>query len=60
MEDGALHDYTFAHAARADLLRRLDRRTEAQAAYEAALALTTQEPTRRFLRRRLDEVRSPE
>jgi RNA polymerase sigma-70 factor (ECF subfamily) len=53
---GALADYHLAHAARADLLRRLDRRNEARAAYEQALALTQQEPERRFLTKRLREL----
>jgi RNA polymerase sigma-70 factor (ECF subfamily) len=53
---GELHDYTFAHSARADLLRRLDRRVEALASYQRALELTTQEPARRFLSRRIREV----
>jgi RNA polymerase sigma-70 factor (ECF subfamily) len=44
------------HAARADLLRRLGRRAEAAAAYEAALACEPSEPEQRFLRRRLSEV----
>jgi RNA polymerase sigma-70 factor, ECF subfamily len=50
---GALDDYRLLHAARADLLRRLDRRAEAAAAYRAALDLTHGTPERRFLRRRL-------
>jgi RNA polymerase sigma-70 factor (ECF subfamily) len=49
---GELGSYHLAHAARADLLARLDRRSEATAAYERALALTTLEPERRFLQRR--------
>ncbi len=53
---GDLHDYRLSHAARADLLRRLDRRAEAAAAYERALALTRQEPERHFLERRLAEL----
>jgi RNA polymerase sigma-70 factor (ECF subfamily) len=48
--------YRLAHAAKADLLRRLGRCTEAKASYEAALALTRQEPEQRFLQRRLREV----
>ncbi|HEV7211640.1 MAG TPA: RNA polymerase sigma factor [Blastococcus sp.] len=40
------------HAVRADLLRRLDRGAEAAAAYDAAIALTANEPERAFLRRR--------
>jgi RNA polymerase sigma-70 factor (ECF subfamily) len=54
---GDLATYRFAHSTRADLLRRLGRATEAEAAYERALELTQQEPERRFLRRRLDELR---
>ena len=41
---------------RADLFRRLGRTAEARAAYERALTLTKQEPERRFLQRRLDEL----
>lgn len=51
-----LADYQPAHAARADLLRRLGRRDEARAAYRRALALTALEPERRFLAARLAEV----
>jgi len=50
---GELNDYRLAHAARADLCRRLGRAGDARAAYEQALALTRQEPERRFLERRL-------
>jgi RNA polymerase sigma-70 factor (ECF subfamily) len=53
---GDLSGYRLAHAARADLCRRLGRRAEARAAYERALALTRQEPERRFLERRLAEL----
>jgi RNA polymerase sigma-70 factor (ECF subfamily) len=52
----ALRSYSFAHAARADLLRRLGRLAEAKAAYETALGLTLQEPEQRFLTRRLREL----
>jgi RNA polymerase sigma-70 factor (ECF subfamily) len=51
-----LRDYRFAHAARAELCRRLGRTAEARASYERALALTRQEPERRFLVRRLAEL----
>jgi RNA polymerase sigma-70 factor (ECF subfamily) len=51
-----LGDYHLAHAARADLLRRLGRRQESRQAYERALALAQQAPERRFLRRRLAEL----
>jgi len=50
---GELHDYHLAHAARADLCRRLGRDADARASYERALALARQEPERRFLKRRL-------
>ncbi len=53
---GDLEDYHLVHAARADLCRRLGRTTEAQISYERALGLTQQEPERRFLRRRLNEL----
>jgi RNA polymerase sigma-70 factor (ECF subfamily) len=53
---GDLDDYHLAHAARADLLRRLGRRAEARQAYERALALAQQEPERRFLCRRLEQL----
>jgi len=55
---GDLADYHLAHSARADLLRRLGRSTEARAAYELALGLTRQAPERRFLERRLRELPS--
>ena len=53
---GVLSDYRLAHAARADLCRRLGKKAEARASYERALALTRQEPERRFLERRLAEL----
>ena len=53
---GELADYRLAHAARADLCRRLGRSAEARASYERALALTRGEPERRFLQRRLAEL----
>ena len=53
---GDLGDYHLAHAARADLLRRLGRRDDARAAYERALALARQEPERRFLLKRLSQL----
>jgi RNA polymerase sigma-70 factor (ECF subfamily) len=53
---GDLLEYRFAHAARADLCRRLGRVEEARASYERALALTRQAPERRFLERRLGEL----
>jgi RNA polymerase sigma-70 factor (ECF subfamily) len=52
----ALDDYLYLHAARADLLRRLDRRTEARASYLRALELAEAPLEQRFLRRRLAEL----
>ncbi len=54
---GDLGTYHLAHAARADLYRRLGRTKEARASYQRALSLTQQEPERRFLERRLSELR---
>jgi RNA polymerase sigma-70 factor, ECF subfamily len=51
-----LSHYHLAHSARADLCRRLGRIPEARASYEKALALARQEPERRFLARRLEEL----
>ena len=53
---GELTEYRLAHAARADLCRRLGKITEARIAYERALALTQLGPERRFLERRLAEL----
>ena len=53
---GDLADYRLAHAARADLCRRLGKTAEARAAYERALALTRQDTERRFIQRRLAEL----
>jgi RNA polymerase sigma-70 factor (ECF subfamily) len=53
---GDLGDYHLAHAARADLLRRLGRREESRQAYERALALAQQGPERRFLQMRLAQL----
>jgi len=50
---GELGDYYLAHAARADLCRRLDQIDAARHAYQQALALTQQPAERRFLERRL-------
>jgi RNA polymerase sigma-70 factor (ECF subfamily) len=56
LEGGELATYHLAHAARADLYRRLGKSSEARASYERALALTKQEPERRFLEKRLAEL----
>ncbi len=53
---GDLADHHLAHAARADLCRRLGRTAEAAESYRRALALARQEPERRFLDRRLREL----
>ena len=53
---GELGNYHLAHAAQADLFRRLGRTAEAGASYKRALSLTQQEPERRFLERRLSEL----
>jgi RNA polymerase sigma-70 factor (ECF subfamily) len=53
---GDLDEYHLAHSARADFCRRLGRLSEARASYARALALTRQEPERRFLERRLREL----
>jgi RNA polymerase sigma-70 factor (ECF subfamily) len=56
MEDLDLAGYHLLHAARADLLRRLERRDEAAEAYTKALSLTDSEVEREFLARRLHNI----
>ncbi len=56
LERGDLLDYSLAHSARADLYRRLGRKSEARTSYNRALSLTQLEPQRRFLERRLREL----
>jgi RNA polymerase sigma-70 factor, ECF subfamily len=56
LERGDLADYALAHSARAELCRRLGKTGDARLSYERALALTRQEPQRRFLDRRLAEL----
>jgi RNA polymerase sigma-70 factor (ECF subfamily) len=53
---GALDGYHLFHAARADILRRLDHRKDASDAYQRALALATNQVERGYLARRLREV----
>lgn len=53
---GELTGYHLAHAARADMCRRLGRHAEARTFYKSALALTKQEPERRFLEQRLSSL----
>jgi RNA polymerase sigma-70 factor (ECF subfamily) len=54
--NGRLDNYYLFHAARADLLRRLNRSAEAATAYERALALTTNQVEQQYVRQRLKEV----
>jgi RNA polymerase sigma-70 factor (ECF subfamily) len=56
LEQGELAEYHLAHAARADLCRRLGRAADARRSYRKALLLSRQEPERRFLERRLGEL----
>lgn len=56
LEQGELSDYHLAHAARADLCRRLGKLADAKESYHRALALVRQEPERRFLEKRLREL----
>jgi RNA polymerase sigma-70 factor (ECF subfamily) len=56
LKRGDLAGYHLAHAARADLCRRLGRGAEARVSYEKALELSRQEPEKRFLRRRIAEI----
>ncbi|MGH2550733.1 MAG: RNA polymerase subunit sigma-24, partial [Thermomicrobiales bacterium] len=58
LERGDLGNYYLAHAARADMCRRLNRSEEARDSYRRALKLTESEPERRFLERRLAEIAS--
>jgi RNA polymerase sigma-70 factor, ECF subfamily len=55
---GELEDYHLLHAARADMLRRLGSNDEAAESYETALRLVSNDSERRFLERRLRELRS--
>jgi len=56
-DGGDLDNYHLLHAARADLLRRIGSSAEAAKSYERALSLVANESERRFLERRLREVR---
>jgi RNA polymerase sigma-70 factor (ECF subfamily) len=58
LERGELTNYHLAHAARADMCRRMGRRAPALVAYERALALAQQEAERRFLTKRMAELLS--
>ena len=57
---GELDSYHLYHAARADLLRRMAKHTEARENYQRALALATNAVERRYLRRRISELESQE
>jgi RNA polymerase sigma-70 factor, ECF subfamily len=56
LDRGDLADYHLAHAAKADLHRRLGQAALARAAYQQAISLARQEPERRFLQSRLKEL----
>ena len=55
---GDLADYHLAHSARGELCRRLGNLDGARASYQQALGLTRQAPERRFLERRLEELKN--
>jgi len=57
-DSGVLNSYFSYHAARADLLRRLNRFDEAQDAYKLALELTTNQVERKYVMKRLSELQS--
>jgi RNA polymerase sigma-70 factor, ECF subfamily len=56
LDRGDLADYHLAHAARADMYRRLGNTAQASAAYQQALRLARQAPERRFIEKRLAEL----
>jgi RNA polymerase sigma-70 factor (ECF subfamily) len=58
LSKGDLQQYHLAHAARADLCRRLGKKEQALVSYGQALALARQEPEKRFLARRLAELKN--
>ena len=55
-----LDDYRYLHSARAELLRRLERRDEARDSFQRAIDLADNAAERRFLQRRLDECAAAE
>ncbi|MFH0022600.1 RNA polymerase sigma factor [Pseudomonas fluorescens] len=59
LQRGELQDYHLAHSARAEFCRQLGRVGEAREAYQRALALTRQEPERRFIQGRLLALEKP-
>lgn len=56
LAQGSLTDYHLAHAAHADLCRRLGKTAAARNSYQRALTLAKQDPERRFLEKRLREL----
>jgi len=56
LDQGGLGTYHLAHAAQADLFRRLGRTAEARASYEKALVLARQAPERQFLKERIRQM----
>jgi RNA polymerase sigma-70 factor (ECF subfamily) len=56
LADGDLDSYHLAHAAHADLCRRLGETARARASYQRAIGLARQDPERRFLERRLADL----
>jgi RNA polymerase sigma-70 factor (ECF subfamily) len=56
LDRGDLANYYLAHSARAELCRRLGRRDDAMASYQRALGFVKQEPERRFLEKRIQEL----
>jgi RNA polymerase sigma-70 factor (ECF subfamily) len=57
LQHGELANYYLAHAARADMCRRLGKTAEARSSYEKALALTQQQPERQFLEGRIRQLK---
>lgn len=57
LKQGELANYYLAHSARAELCRRLGRSAEALSSYEKALALTQQDPEKRFLEERIQQLK---
>ena len=57
LQQGELANYYLAHAARADMCRRLGRTAEARASYEIALSLTQQQPEQQFLQDRIRQLK---
>jgi RNA polymerase sigma-70 factor (ECF subfamily) len=58
LERGELKDYHLLYSAQAELYRKTGRKNEARASWERALALAQQDPERRFIERKLRELRA--